>query len=347
MRRVATMAVVVVVALVAVGCFKPFDFDNDDRADFVVVAPSGAWVNLAKSPADPPLYGGSSADQVVPGDYDGNGSFDAATVTSTGDWITQTAGTINFPKPAQLPGYGHPSFQMIAVPADYDGDRKTDPAWYRDTDGTWFIKGQSTSQFGTGPTAVVFGPGVKSNDLQDQDFPTPADYDGDGKADLSTFNPRTRVWKVKSSQTGAITSVTIGGANDVLAFPAPGHYDGTRLAQRATYSHEGWRIDGHASVDTFGQFVPSGLPGQSAAAYPAAADYDGDGKTDLSYVSSSGTWNTRSSAAPATTTSYSIGGLGTTGASRAVAFTSNASVARFMLIARNCAPTNPDYAIDC
>ncbi|HMH50494.1 MAG TPA: FG-GAP-like repeat-containing protein [Candidatus Acidoferrum sp.] len=172
----------------------------------------------------------------------------------------------------------------VPVPADYDGDGKTDFAVYRPATGEWFVFG-TRSGFRT----LVFGsPSV----LGLGDTPVPADYDGDGIADLAVYRKATGEWFVFGSRSGFRTLVfgspAAAGLND---FPAPADFDGDGIADLAVYRQATgeWFVFGTRSgfrTLVFGSPAVLGL-GDT----PVQADYDGDGLADLAvYRKATGEW---------------------------------------------------------
>ena len=77
------------------------------------------------------------------------------------------------------------------MPADYDGDGKTDFAIYRPSSGTWYLL-QSRDGF----KATQWGFST--------DIAVPADYDGDGKTDIAVYRPSDGTWYVLRSRDGFI-----------------------------------------------------------------------------------------------------------------------------------------------
>lgn len=130
----------------------PADYDRDGRADLAVKTASGRWLIDVASDGfgvygGPTFnYGGTSM-QVAAGDYDGDGCADIAVKdpnVSFGTWridyarfVGGNCGLAGFTGwNVSYAGYGNST--AIPVPADYDGDTRTDIA-IKDGNGVWHI----------------------------------------------------------------------------------------------------------------------------------------------------------------------------------------------------------------
>lgn len=151
-----------------------------------------------------------------------------------------------------------------AAPGNYDGDNYTDAAVF--AAGTWTIKESSAAPSAT-PITVTFG--------QAGDIPMAADYDGDGKTDLSIIRPSTNTWWIKQSSNGSVIPQSAGNTSDI---PVPGDYDADGKTDIALYRPATgvWTIN-YSSNSTTG----TATWGQAGTDVPVPADYDADGKTDL------------------------------------------------------------------
>ena len=108
-----------------------------------------------------------------------------------------------------------------------------------------------------------------------------ADFDGDGKTDLSVFRPAEGNWYLNRSTAG-FSAVNWGISSDRLV---PGDYDGDVKTDTVVYRNGSWYILQSGNLTL--QAINWGL----ASDIPVAGDYDGDGKTDAAvFRPSNGIW---------------------------------------------------------
>ena len=167
-------------------------------ADLAIWRPStgGWWIMASQWSLQVTQNWGSSGDDPVEGDYDGDGKTDFAVFRSSdNNWYivhssTGTAGQFPFGSSGDVPAQ-----------ADFDGDGKTDAALYRRGTGTWYVQRSSDSQ------TVVQPFGLSTDEV------APADYDGDGKADIGVWRGSNNTFYSlnSSNQTAQIVPMSQGG----------------------------------------------------------------------------------------------------------------------------------------
>ncbi len=113
---------------------------------------------------------------------------------------------------------------------------------------------------------------------------TPGDFDGDGKADVSSYDPTTSIWTIQYSGGGSL-SFAFGGPGDI---PVPADYDGDGKTDIAVYRPGNSTF--YILYSGGGVLVlPFGAPNLDV---PVPADYDGDGKADIAtYRPSTAEWS--------------------------------------------------------
>jgi subtilisin-like proprotein convertase family protein len=159
---------------------------------------------------------------------------------------------------------------LAAGPFDFDGDGISDPAVVRDTSGvaTWYVRRSSDE----GLLALTWG--------FTSDVRVPADYDGDGRVDISVWrSDASAIFYTMQSSDGTVQATQWGTTNDTTR-GVGGDYDGDGkddlVVVRTTTGI--WYVRRSSDGAMLAQPFPYGAV--------APGDYDGDGRADFANRSS-------------------------------------------------------------
>ncbi|BDX07294.1 FG-GAP-like repeat-containing protein [Planctobacterium marinum] len=300
-----------------------FDYDGDQRADFAE-REAASFTNHVISTNDGTytsvIFGRNTGDLPVVGDFDGDGVTDVAVRRASNQtwYIKNSSGQdllTNNPDGISRFKFGNQSSD-IPVPADYDGDGITDVAVRRPSTQYWYIQNSSgidsLTSHDDGITRLRFG-------AREEDIPVPADYDGDGKADIAVRRPSNHTWYIKnssdtnynSSRGDGIQRVSFGKRSEDI--PVPADYDGDGKADIAVRrpSNQMWYIKNSSGSDynsSRGDGIQRINFGKRSSDIPTPADYDGDGIADIAVKRrSNGVWYVLNSSNIDTTTGHADG----------------------------------------
>ncbi len=120
--------------------------------------------------------------------------------------------------------------------------------------------------------------------------PTPFDFDGDGKSDISIFRPSVGQWWYVRSSDGSNAASTFGSATDKIV---PADFTGDGKTDIAFYrpSLGEWYVLRSEDLSFYS------LPFGTAEDIPVPYDFDGDGKADVAvFRPSTNTWYIQNSA---------------------------------------------------
>lgn len=154
------------------------------------------------------------------------------------------------------------------------------------------------------PAGAMLTPGAPNGEVVPQGQAR-ADFDGDGKTDLSVFRPTEGNWYLNRSAAGFLV-INWGISGDVLV---PGDFDGDNKTDTAIFRATNTAGAADFYVLNSNGFVVSGVEWGSPEDVPVIGDYDGDDRDDIAiFRPSNNTWYILNSGGGTTFTTFGASG---------------------------------------
>ncbi|MCT1525238.1 FG-GAP-like repeat-containing protein [Sphingobacterium hotanense] len=228
------------------GMMRLMTFDLDqDRISIKTFSPYHDYEEIDDdSRFEVPLFRNPSGSRIY--DFDGDGKSDLLSYRN-GNWM-------NIDNKLKFSNW---NAKGVPVATYRNRNGRTEPLVYQLEKGNFIAKDGLTLPFG------------KAGDI-----PVPADYDGDGIADLAVWDAKTAQWMIEGKE------MFTHGWEESL--PVPADYDGDGAAEIAV-----WRFQNNTwYIQDVGN-VPFGEKGD----VPVPADYNGDGRAEIAvWRPSTGEW---------------------------------------------------------